>query len=56
MQDYAKLYRRESRKISAKDKLRRIRRVCRLDVSPDTMLVLILAIVFPAQVLSMLRR
>lgn len=56
MQDYSKLYRKKYQRMSAREKLRRIERVCKQNLPPDTLLVLILAIVFPAQVLTMLKR
>jgi len=37
-------------------KIYRIKKLCKMDLSPDKLLVLILAIVFPIQVLSALRK
>lgn len=53
MQDFSN---KKRYKCSSAVKIYRIKKLCRMNISPDKLLVLILAIVFPVQVLSMLRR
>ncbi|MDD2367044.1 MAG: hypothetical protein PHN84_12850 [Desulfuromonadaceae bacterium] len=56
MKDYAKLYRHKYRVVDSKEKIRRIKQVCKRNIPPELLLVLILAIVFPSQVASVLKR
>lgn len=56
MQDYAKLYRRRYERKESCRKLCQIRKLIMLRLPPDIMLVLIMAVVFPAKVMLALRK
>lgn len=56
MYDYARMYRREYQEKVASRKVRQIERLYKSSLPPDMILFLIAAVLFPVQILQILRK